>query len=43
MCQQKGPAAYGTDIWDRTADGLWVSDAYLQTGAPGFAPGVPRC
>lgn len=43
VCQQEGPKAYGTTIWDRTADGLWVSDAYVQTGAPGFAPGVPRC
>lgn len=43
VCQQEGPKAYGTTIWDRTADGLWVSDAYVQTGAPGFAPGIPRC
>jgi len=43
VCQDRGDMAYGTTIWDKTADNVWVSDAYVKTGADGFAPGVARC
>ncbi|MGK4580516.1 C40 family peptidase [Kitasatospora sp. HPMI-4] len=42
-CQAKGEMAYGSAIWDKTADGAWVPDFYVKTGADGFAPNVPRC
>jgi CHAP domain len=42
-CQDYGPEAYGSTIWDYTADRLWVVDRYIKTGFSGFAPGLPRC
>ncbi|MFC6593963.1 NlpC/P60 family protein [Kitasatospora paranensis] len=42
-CQAKGEEAYGSAIWDKTTDGVWVPDFYVQTGSDGYAPGVPRC
>jgi cell wall-associated NlpC family hydrolase len=42
-CQARGEEAYGSAIWDRTTDGVWVPDHYVKTGATGYAPGVPRC
>jgi len=43
LCQATGAAAYGSNVWDRTEDDVWVSDAYVKTGSTGFAPGVARC
>jgi NlpC/P60 family len=43
VCQDRGDLAYGSAIWDRTADGVYVPDAFVQTGSDGFAPGVARC
>lgn len=43
VCQASGGAAYGSSIWDRTSDDLWVPDAYVRTGTSGFASGVSRC
>jgi hypothetical protein len=43
VCQDTGPAAYGSSIWDYTTDGLWVTDAYIKTGSDGFVPTLPRC
>ncbi|PBC76998.1 NlpC/P60 family protein [Streptomyces sp. TLI_235] len=49
-CHARGEEAYGSAIWDKTSDGVWVPDFYVQTGSifvqtgsDGFAPGVPRC
>ena len=25
VCQQRGEMAYGSTIWDKTTDGLWVT------------------
>ncbi|MEV6965588.1 NlpC/P60 family protein [Hamadaea sp. NPDC051192] len=43
VCQDRGDMAYGSAIWDRTSDGVYVPDAYVKTGTDGFAPGVARC
>ncbi len=42
-CQQMGGAAYGSQIWDLTREGVWVPDAFVRTGTDSWAPGVPRC
>jgi hypothetical protein len=42
-CQDSGPAAYGSTVWDKTSDGLWVADAYVRTGYAGFSPVISRC
>ncbi len=42
-CQAYGEWAYGSFIWDRTTDDLWVADHYVKTGYAGFVPGMPRC
>ena len=42
-CQARGEEAYGSAIWDKTTDGVWVPDFYVRTGYDGYAPGVPRC
>ncbi|GAA4161904.1 hypothetical protein GCM10022286_20220 [Gryllotalpicola daejeonensis] len=42
-CQRTGGAAYGSSIWDRTAKGAWIPDAYVKTGHSGFDPRLPRC
>lgn len=42
-CQAYGTSAYGSYIWDKTADGLWVPDAYVRTGTTGFVSNMPRC
>ncbi|WP_410632241.1 hypothetical protein [Amycolatopsis sp. cmx-4-83] len=39
VCQ----ATASDEIWDFTADNLWVPDAYVKTGTDGFVGGVPRC
>ncbi len=43
ICQDSGPEAYGSTIWDLTVDNVWVPDAYVKTGSDGWAAGVPRC
>ncbi|MFI6291379.1 CHAP domain-containing protein [Nonomuraea sp. NPDC050790] len=43
VCQDSGPAAGGSTVWDYTSDRYWVPDAYVRTGVTGFLPGVPRC
>jgi hypothetical protein len=42
-CQIYGSLAYGSYIWDKTTEGVWVTDAYVRTGHDGFVPGIPRC
>jgi cell wall-associated NlpC family hydrolase len=43
VCQATGTLAYGSTIWDKTDDGMWVPDAYVRTGFSGFVPGMERC
>ncbi|GAB3962232.1 hypothetical protein GCM10029978_017200 [Actinoallomurus acanthiterrae] len=43
VCQDPGEYAYGSNIWDKTSAGTWVTDVYVKTGHTGFVPGVPRC
>jgi len=43
VCQIRGGSAYGSNIWDKTHEGVYVADAYVKTGHDGFAPGIPRC
>ncbi|MGK4579901.1 CHAP domain-containing protein [Kitasatospora sp. HPMI-4] len=43
VCQESGPDAYGSTVWDKTSDNLWVTDKYVKTGYSGFAPGLPNC
>ena len=42
-CQSIGENAYGSNIWDKTTDELWVTDYYVKTGFDTFVPGLPRC
>ncbi|MEV6211194.1 hypothetical protein [Kitasatospora sp. NPDC051914] len=41
--QATGGSAYGSTIWDKTADGLWGTDVYVKTGYSGFNPNLPKC
>lgn len=43
VCQVKGGTAYGSVVWDRTPDGLYIADAYVETGYLSFSPKIPRC
>ncbi len=43
LCQALGEEAYGSRIWDLTAEGLWVPDRYVATGTSHWAEDVPRC
>jgi hypothetical protein len=43
VCQAYGQWAYGSYIWDKTSDGLWVADYYVKTGSTGFVSDMPRC
>jgi hypothetical protein len=43
LCQTSGGAAYGSNIWDKTREGVYVADAYVKTGQDGFVPGMKRC
>lgn len=44
VCQDEGGPTYGgSNIWDLTEDGLWVTDYYVDTGHAGFSPDLPRC
>ncbi|KAA2252808.1 NlpC/P60 family protein [Solihabitans fulvus] len=42
-CQDTGPVVNGSPIWDYTANGYWIPDTYVKTGADAFIPGVPLC
>jgi hypothetical protein len=42
-CQDSGPSAYGSTIWDLTYEGLWIPDFYVSTGSTGFSTALPRC
>jgi hypothetical protein len=44
LCQAAGRTASGTAVWDRLADGTYLSDADVGTPAkPGFTKTLPRC
>ncbi len=43
VCQDSGPNAYGSTVWDKTADALWIPDYYVKTGYSGFSPAISRC
>jgi hypothetical protein len=48
VCQARGAtlseAGYTSAIWDKTLQGDWASDLYLNTPVYGdFSPGIPRC
>ncbi|MEV8092728.1 NlpC/P60 family protein [Kitasatospora sp. NPDC085879] len=43
VCQATGGSAYGNTIWDKIADGLWVTDVHVKTGTDGFLSTMPRC
>jgi hypothetical protein len=32
-----------TDIWERLTNGTYIPNAFVETGANGWTPGVPRC
>lgn len=42
-CQAYGDYAYGSPIWDKTTDNLWVPDHYVKTGVDSFVRGLQRC
>lgn len=42
-CQDNGPVAYGSSVWDFTTDNLWVTDRYVRTGYDGFDSALARC
>ncbi|KAJ1725478.1 hypothetical protein LPJ53_000293 [Coemansia erecta] len=35
-CQQAGTSVSGNNIWDKTSDGCYVADYYVQTGVNGY-------
>src|SRR3954463_14913921 len=44
LCQSSGgPTYHGSKIWDLTSDGLWVPDAFVETGTDGYAADLPAC
>ena len=48
VCQTRGAtlseAGYTSAIWDKTIEGDWATDLYLNTPVYGdFSPGIPRC
>jgi hypothetical protein len=47
VCQAKGPPprGYKSDVWDRLANGHYVSDAFIDTPnrSGGFSEELPRC
>lgn len=42
-CQTRGEMVYGSNIWNKTTEGVWVTDFYVKTGYTGFVPGLARC
>ena len=44
LCQAPGSAIVSTHLWDKLADGSYVSDYYLSTPSKtGFSSPLPRC
>jgi uncharacterized protein YraI len=44
VCQATGQKVGTTRVWDRLADGSWVSDYYVSTPSrTGFTSALPRC
>lgn len=43
-CQKKGSTVFGNRVWNRLADGRWVSDYYVATrSSSGWSAPIPRC
>jgi surface antigen len=43
-CQTRGGSVRGSSVWDRLANGAYVSDYYVDTPAfNAFSPGIPVC
>lgn len=43
-CQAYGPWAYGSPVWDKTIDNVWVTDHYVLNHVHNkFIKGMPRC
>lgn len=43
VCQVSGGEAFGSKLWDLTADGYYVTDSYVDTGHLGEVPNIPTC
>jgi hypothetical protein len=44
VCQDFGAATRGSNIWDKLADGSWVSDYWTSTPSfNSFSPGIGQC
>ena len=44
VCQAAGSAVAGTSVWDKLADGTYVTDAYVSTPSKtGYSAPLPRC
>lgn len=44
ICQAPGSAIVSTHLWDKLADGSYVSDYYVSTPSKtGYSPSLPRC
>lgn len=44
VCQASGSAILGSRVWDKLADGTYVTDAYVSTPAKvGYSAPLPRC
>jgi hypothetical protein len=43
-CQTRGSSVLGSTVWDRLANGNYVTDYYVDTPAfNAFSPGIPVC
>ena len=44
VCQAAGSAVAGTSVWDKLADGTYVTDSYVSTPSQtGYSAPLPRC
>ncbi len=44
ICQTRGQKIDGTRVWNRLANGSWVTDRYVATpNSTGFSKAIPRC
>jgi hypothetical protein len=44
VCQSTGDTVHGSTIWDKLADGNWVTDYYTTTpNYAAFSPPIPHC
>lgn len=43
VCQARGQKIGPSRVWNRLANGAWVTDRYLSTPSPGFSRAIPRC